>query len=453
MSDHDYIPVPRVELPEDWAPEGTICALITIPDDPQYLSAIIGLVDQLRHSATFARDATKTGAATVARTWDAALQIRPVVTVDCEGVMTVFDVRQDPENPCHLQKSTDGGETWTDWADLSLCPPTVMLGSDGKTIVWWCPTCGPDGGPGWQPLPNPTPDYDPGHDDPQTIIDDWADEGQDPSCVFAANVTEAFKSVYERTDYGLFIGATTVFFWTEAVFNLFSLKALPKAARRILEIFGDLTQFTYEDWHADYSDFDWEEMTNALCCFFSADGTVTEASFGFGLGAIAGKTGPVWQTTRLLISAMGPNGLNNAATYAGITAHDCDCDCDLCQDFTESPEAFSVIGDKGEWTEGLGYTGTIPAEDPTVYQVEILGSAIEGNWSNIRLSFYYSGSFKWSQVWFDGVQVLSDLYGPAGGRVYDFPDPGNVESIRILLTQDTLNSDLRVVDICYTPED
>lgn len=449
--DRDYIPIPRVELPAEWTPEGTICALVPIPDDPEFLSALVGLIDQLRLSRTFARDVTKTGASIVARTWASALNTQPIATIDCEGVVTVFDVRQRPDEPCILEKSTDGGETWVQFADLTLCPPTVMIGSDGKTIVYWCPTCGPDGGPGWVPLPNPDDTYDPAHDDPQTDHSDWPDEGTDPGCVFAANVTEAFKSVFERVDFGLETGALSQVIWVAAN-GLYGIanRLLTKKIQEILQAIAANVLSDYADWHDDYESFDWQEMTDKFCCFFDDSGMVTETSFAFGMASIAGKSGPLWDLTKVLLSVIGPNGLNNAATYAGITAEDCDCDCDNCQDFTMGPEGYSVLGGHGEWTDGLGYTGTLDPVTGDLYIAEIQGEAIPGEWDHIRVSWYFTGSYKVIDVLFDGVNVYHAEYGAVGADA-DIPVTGPVSTIKIKATQDDLNNDVRITSVCYYP--
>jgi len=120
------IPIARVELPNDWTPEGLICAVVPVPADPQYSSILVGLIDMLRWSALFERDPTRTGAATVARTWAAALNAMPITFDDCEDLMARFQLRQNPENACQLQQSLDDGETWflfTNCINLSSVPP------------------------------------------------------------------------------------------------------------------------------------------------------------------------------------------------------------------------------------------------------------------------------------------------------------------------------------------
>lgn len=111
-SNHDYIPVGRIDLPGNWTPEGLKCVSFPCPDDPEYISMLVGLVDQLRYSRSFGRDLTRQGAATVARTWDNALKSQPVEVAECGGNMA-FQLRQNETDPWLLEQSLDGGVTWS----------------------------------------------------------------------------------------------------------------------------------------------------------------------------------------------------------------------------------------------------------------------------------------------------------------------------------------------------
>lgn len=121
MTRQDYLKIARFPLPDDWEVSDTQCVIVRIPNDQQYLSQFIGLVDQLKWSRNFARDDTQTGAAIVSRTWQAALESEPV-TVGC-GII----LRQNPANVCQLQQSIDGGATWTLAFDYSLCSESITV--------------------------------------------------------------------------------------------------------------------------------------------------------------------------------------------------------------------------------------------------------------------------------------------------------------------------------------
>src|SRR5690349_3955068 len=129
MRNKDMIPVARFPLPDDWSPEGIVCLSIPVPNDSQFIAALIGITDQLKYSFNFARDDTRTGAATVARTWREALASQPITIVDCEGAGGVMEVRQNPETPCILEYRNPGDDLWIAFADLTLCPPLIMPNS------------------------------------------------------------------------------------------------------------------------------------------------------------------------------------------------------------------------------------------------------------------------------------------------------------------------------------
>lgn len=135
----DYAPIPRLDLPENWTPEGTICVSFPCPNDPQYTLMIAGLVDNLRWSKTFARDATETGAAIVARTWGKALDSQPYsiqFTQECGGMS--YLLRQNPDDDCQLQQSIDGGENWTLAFDYGLCAANgPVITGEGQNDFWF----------------------------------------------------------------------------------------------------------------------------------------------------------------------------------------------------------------------------------------------------------------------------------------------------------------------------
>lgn len=450
----DYLRVPRIELPADWIPEGTVCALVPIPDDPEFLAQLVGLIDQLRQSRNFARDATKTGAATVSRTWDRALASRPIVTVDCEGAMAVFDVRQNDEDPCILEKSDDGGETWIPFADLTLCPPLLSVSSDGTKILYWCPTCGPGGTPGWREVPNPDEDYNPAYDDPQTPApEDWVEAGSDPCCVYAANLTEAIKSIMERVDFGLETGVLAQTVYATAMNIYLTVNRL--MAKRISQILQQIVLNTLDDYatfNADYEAFDWQEMTDLFCCFFEDDGTVTEAGFNNALSVISSQSSPVWDLTKIILTEVGPVGISNASTFAGITAGDCEPDCDPalseCWFFRDDDYDFVAVPGKGTWSSATYWKGQLVGSE---YQLDITCTTgiPAGVIDEMRVDWAHSGQDKIMRCYVNGVLKREVLGGSAGFRTTTFPVGEAVTSVRIYLSQNTLNTTVTAYRVCF----
>lgn len=98
-------------LPENPA-EDYVCVKISIPNTPQDIRNFIGSV--LNFCQWFNYERTNTNLASlVADTW--------LITLNELLIGACMQVRQSTESPCILEQSTDGGETWTEWADITLC--------------------------------------------------------------------------------------------------------------------------------------------------------------------------------------------------------------------------------------------------------------------------------------------------------------------------------------------
>jgi hypothetical protein len=440
-------------LPDNWTPADTICAVVTIPDDPQYRSMLVGLVDILRWSALYERDDTKTGAATVSRTWEAALNSASIIFVPCEEVADMFDVRQPDAAPCTLEK-TDDGIAWSVWANLQRCPPTLQAAPEpGGPPIWWNPDC--DGGVGcWEPIPLPEEQegYDPAYDDPQTPIEDgFVEPGNDPECVYATNVVEAFRSIYERVDYGLYVGALAVALW--ALLNTVVLMFLTKKARQLVQTLVALATFSYSDWHADYIGFDWQALIDMIACVFNDDGTVREDDFAEMLVKLGAETSPVFLLTFGIATLVGPVGFNNAADFAGITAATCTPDCSLalatCWDLTLDDGGFLNVGDYGHWTNGVGWVGDLNAGAGR-YEIDVHTEDVPaGTIDYMRIEWNTTASPKLFQV-FNGVTKIYEVAGGnAGFRWAAVTVGGALTDLRIRILQGTYNTTLLLTKVCF----
>lgn len=74
---HNTDAIWRLPLPENWEPEGTWCVTIPIPADQEYMDRLTAALGLLTIQKTWARDDTRTGAKTVAYTWEQALYSVP----------------------------------------------------------------------------------------------------------------------------------------------------------------------------------------------------------------------------------------------------------------------------------------------------------------------------------------------------------------------------------------
>lgn len=97
---------------------------VAVPRAYEYLIAFYGSLDYLAKWVAWERDGTDR-AAQAAAVWRAANEITRANGTDCTGGDDM-QLRQRPDNPCVLQASDDGGSTWYDVYNASLCsvPPS-----------------------------------------------------------------------------------------------------------------------------------------------------------------------------------------------------------------------------------------------------------------------------------------------------------------------------------------
>jgi len=125
---------PAYLLPENAAPEGMVCIPAYIPNDPLYIAAFWGQYDELTTWLAWERDAEKR-AKDAAAVWKAARDHARDEWIEhgnCGGGEDSM-IRQKPDYPCIIQQSTDGGETWEDTVDMTLCRSRQYDPFDGDT--------------------------------------------------------------------------------------------------------------------------------------------------------------------------------------------------------------------------------------------------------------------------------------------------------------------------------
>lgn len=105
-----------------------ICVKLEIPNTEQDIRNFLGQLLTLGQWFNYERTGNDLGKQ-VADTWRTSL-------ANCL-IGACMNVRQDPENPCMLQSSDDGGETWVDWADITLCVNSDYIQSliEGNTSL------------------------------------------------------------------------------------------------------------------------------------------------------------------------------------------------------------------------------------------------------------------------------------------------------------------------------
>lgn len=110
-------------LPETVTDEPTVCVQFKIPDVDEYRAAALGAIYQLGQwfswQKTGGDDRRATDTAAVMRR---LLYDTLVFSVECGDVTLLL--RQNPEDPCQLEQSTNGGSSWSLAFDYGLCFPT-----------------------------------------------------------------------------------------------------------------------------------------------------------------------------------------------------------------------------------------------------------------------------------------------------------------------------------------
>lgn len=237
----------------------------------------------------------------------------------CEDI--IMDVRQNEENPCILEKTTDG-VIWTPFADLSLCIPRLRNNPNNGRLQWSVNDIDfyefPDGPWGEEKFPPTLPP---------------AREGAPPEnkCNAAANGAAVFRHAYAGI-------AESLIDETNGQFDLYE-----NILDALLAVIGfEIPLIAYGIEMAALLafrlGFDVAEMTDEdeddLRCILYAHATDTAGVVTFDYGAvssdIAGKyldmEGLQWGLLGIMLTFVGGPGLNLAGSITGVTDADCtDC--------------------------------------------------------------------------------------------------------------------------------
>lgn len=314
------LPVARFPLPDNWEVEDTICVTFVIPDDPQYLATITGLVDELKWSRSFARDATGTGAAIVSRTWADALESQPVFTQGCD--MPEFRIGED----CSLEVNC-GTEEEPDWQ-----PVFTSEHPEGGAEV---------------PYPPDTPEYE----------DDTA------RCISAANIAAQLKYGTETlANDAAIVGGIAI-----AIIDLLGAFLFFVPGGVLIDIAIAIINVGVGHVAADFADdlpeIDWEDVRDNLACFLERDGSMTEsdkAEFLSWMGdQYAGNL--AWELSKIIVQNVSADGLTNDARMPqnDISIEGCPPCNSTCEeyDLTLTDGGLYVHPDLpfGHWTDGVGW--------------------------------------------------------------------------------------------------
>jgi len=250
--------------------------------------------------------------------------ITQTVEAGCEDSMP-FDVRQDSETPCILQKSDDNGATWADFADITLCLKNSIVTS-------------PDGGisivSGGETIPlNAVPD----DADPRTRARATrAATESEIKCLAAANAANVMQRVIEEAiaKYKLYPWYAVLFLLSLALSFAFGA---PWGALLIPAAQGAAAMLVFSSLTAGaFSAKEFREFA----CILHTNCTVVDGKHYFDFNAV--KTAVVakqpswsfnvWNGVYSVLEIIGETGLNIAGDTTAIT----DPCCDFCSTGTQS---------------------------------------------------------------------------------------------------------------------
>lgn len=310
----DFFQTPRFELPEDWTPEGTACVKVTIPNDPAYFAQLIGWLDAFKFSRNFAPDSTRTGAATVSRTWQAALESQPITIQGCEMV------------------------------ELRINPETCLLEVNCSTD--------PEN-PDWQPVV--TSEYDPRTDIKTPVLyPDPPPEGQSNQCLAAANIAGYVWWAGEK--YADLLGGDNLFFeLVNLITSIISMLFVLATEIIVDETLQVATYVDEEEIIADWALLDQQDFIDLLVCMYDENGVFMPGMYGDLLTELSERAtvNQAWYIVRYIVILMGVGGLTVAGKIGGIDEAECgSCDNTLEWHFEGDDPAYTIL--EGE----LVYDGT-----------------------------------------------------------------------------------------------
>lgn len=351
-------------------PGSVLCFRVYIPNDPLYMAAFWSSYQFLSQWSAWKRDEDH-NAKDVAAVWMPLYQQARTEFLAGEGC-EVFDVRQNPDNSCRLDKSDDGGETWTEWANLQKCPPLVMQSPDGR-LWWWNPVGGSEETGAWEPVPTDglpdtaEPPIDPPYPPGSTEYED-----DTARCIAAANIT---YQLYEGTRQLCYDWAVVSVSVTALMIGLAAALFFPVIGVLIAiatVIFGLSDGITQEEAEAAWTSIDWESVRDNLACFMQRDGTLTESgktSFLAWMEAqYTSEFNIAWASAKLIVQNVSAAGLTSEGTIAQSVI-EADCDPTACLEVWEHDSTSDT--DLADW---------FAAAQP--YNSSILGTYSGGSWNS-----------------------------------------------------------------------
>jgi len=442
-------PAPVIDVDPDVDPKITVCF------NAQWLPYIIGSLRQLLLQTTWA-----TSDYDVIDLMQARSQLLIAMFIEAaEGCVIdmPFDVRQNEDEPCTLEKTTDG-DTWTAWANLQLCPPDLIM--DGGIIKI-------KRGGSYVPIDG-TGSYDERTDG--TYTPPWptgtVPDGETGNCLAAANIAAFFASSLTQVKQGLDVGTPVstsmgIVAGTIGFLGLISAGVFAAVGLILAGLLGALGSAGINDMLTDGTV---DKLKCAIDCNAEPDGSITPDEFnaiydrvGTDIPGIKGQIVQNW------LNGFGPVGLSRQGKVAAITTADCnDCGCGWifkalngfdnhtkitsaatsdgvpASTYNSSTDSFDSPGADLSFGHAVGYNLTIDFGEATT--ITFVKFTVHGN-------FELSGSSGWGRAFLDSELIIDVYQADAGDHEQSFIWTGSRVSNLVQFHVDWLGNTANVIEV------
>ncbi len=341
-------------LPEQLTGHDLLCLTIPVPDVREYRAALFGALKSLTEWWNWEKSYEQgdTRASQAAAYWrELLLDIE--IQLCGGGELSPFDVRQNGQYPCKLEKTEDGVE-WVEWANLQLCPPRLAR-TPGGDVLWFNPDTGL-----WEALEENT-EYDPRN----YPVNQPVSGGE---CVAAWNAAAALRALYDaifQADFFAAVNATAAAgMMTTGITMLIGVSVTAGLLVPIaVLILGALTSGLIGRFTTDIE----KRLRCIISGHLASDGTlaIPADSFNAILSEVFTESGTdvAWLGVWYLLQAVGEAGLASSLAIDAPGEDDCGC-LPFCRDFDLLPSQDGwtrvpyVNPDKGVWISGVGFAAT-----------------------------------------------------------------------------------------------
>lgn len=270
--------------------------------------------------------------------------------IDCED-NDMYRLRQNPENACQLEQSTDGGLTWSLAFDYLLCfqhqatiHPDLRYNEqyDFQEVSY-------DGGQTYLPSPD-----DPRYKRPHAP--NWTGLLEAPACISSANAVEQVRQFSDVDDDQALAQVIAL------LIDIFAVIITGGLALPIVVLLGQaIVNIGIDQIQASLTVEEYAKLRKNLFCHASPDGSWTlEAFFSIIDQLSVDHAGNALFFFKNVLLGMGWTGLNNAGQMRYVTEDNCDdiqCE-EWWYEFDFTVGDFASVGwsvDLGEYIPGEGY--------------------------------------------------------------------------------------------------